>query len=118
MKPIHLPWPTGLTPNDKRSQSHWKTAKLTKLAKQLAWGLALQAGGRHMGWTTPVAVTITFEPWPGTYPDQDNCMGSVKAYLDGLALALGVDDKLFDLRYEFKPFRRPGQVTIQVENQP
>lgn len=116
MKPVVLPWPTKLTPNAKRRQ-HWRTTQReTKAAKELAWGLALAAGYRYMrGMNTPMTVKITVEPWPGTYPDQDGCIGAVKAYLDGIALALGVDDKLFRLAPIFGDQRNPGQVTIEVE---
>ena len=118
MNPIVLPWATKLTANARRSQ-HWRTTqKATKADKNLAWGLALQSGYRHMRTTTPLSVKITFEPWPGTYPDEDNCLSMVKAYLDGIALALGVDDRLFRLEPPtFSPQRRPGRVIIQVEDQ-
>lgn len=118
MTPVVLPWPTALTPNAKRRQ-HWRTTqKATRAAKELAWGLAIAAGYRHMrDTTTPLTVRITFEPWPGTYPDHDACVAGCKAYLDGIALALGVDDSLF--RFPTPTYgaqRKPGQVTIQVED--
>ncbi len=38
---------------------------------------------------------ITFKPKTRRLPDDDNCLAMCKAYRDGIADALGVDDKRF-----------------------
>jgi len=40
-------------------------------------------------------IRATFHPKTGNRPDEDNCSGSLKAYQDGIAKALGVDDVCF-----------------------
>ena len=44
-----------------------------------------------------VHLRVTHHPKPGRAPDQDNAIASFKAYQDGLADALGVDDSRFYL---------------------
>ncbi|MDE1914717.1 MAG: hypothetical protein KGJ57_17540 [Sphingomonadales bacterium] len=43
----------------------------------------------------PVLLTVTRKA-AGVYPDKDNCVSASKAYLDGIAHRLGVNDRLFE----------------------
>ena len=95
---IELPWPhSALSPN---GRPHYYTkAAQTKKHVKLAWGAAkeqLPPCFKHNG--ERITVRLTFHPKPkGPEPDKDNCIASCKAYLDGLAMALGVNDSLFDI---------------------
>lgn len=42
----------------------------------------------------PVHVTVHGKP-KGQMPDRDNCVAAAKAYLDGIALGLGINDRHF-----------------------
>ncbi len=95
---ITLDWPSAkLSPN---ARGHWADkAKATKAAKHDAWGLAKDAmskagvlPGRMAG---PIAVEIVFYPPTTARHDVDNLQARMKAALDGIALALGVDDVHF-----------------------
>lgn len=47
------------------------------------------------GWR-PIRYDVTWFYWGGTGPDADNALASCKAYLDGCADALGVNDRVLD----------------------
>lgn len=96
---IEVPYPSkrsGLSPNSR--PGHWSTAaRAKKTAAALAHGLALEAGALKLRGSLPEAIRIAIEVQPrhGGVPDMDNIVASCKAYLDGLAAALGVDDRRF-----------------------
>lgn len=43
----------------------------------------------------PIRLTVSCKP-RGPEPDRDGCISAAKAYFDGIALALGQNDRLFD----------------------
>jgi crossover junction endodeoxyribonuclease RusA len=43
-----------------------------------------------------VSLAVTVHPKTRHPIDRDNCVSSLKSYLDGIADALGVDDRIFD----------------------
>lgn len=83
-------WPNG--------RAHWgEKAKQTKLHR--AWGFAAARAAlpvcfKHNGEPIPVSIAIYAKP-SGQLPDADNVLASCKAYLDGIADALGVNDNVF-----------------------
>lgn len=92
---LWLPWPDkDMSPN---ARVHWaKKAKAVKLARCFAyyktleadWGkISLPEGRLHL-W-------IEFYPPTKRMPDDDNMLSRCKAYRDGIAEALGIDDKRF-----------------------
>ena len=113
-KIITLPWPSSkLTPHAK---GHWRPkADATKFARSLARIAALEAPRVSV---IPDAV-IFVEYWPKAFRgDVHNMHGRMKAYIDGIADAMGCDDKGF--RVDFPPVwagRDPvGQVVFRVMN--
>lgn len=110
---IELPWPhKALWPN---GRAHWATkARETAKHKQWAWAAMreqLPPCFKHNGERIPVL--LTFHPMPkGPAPDKDNAQASAKAFLDGIAKAMGVDDRLFDPSTVIG--ERGGKVTIKV----
>jgi crossover junction endodeoxyribonuclease RusA len=109
--PVTLPWPhKALWPN---GRAHFmRKAVETKKHRAWAWAAAKEAG-----LTAPdgrIPVLLKFFPKPkGPLPDKDNAMASGKALLDGIAQAMGVDDRLFDPRVEIVP-ERLSKVEIYV----
>jgi hypothetical protein len=65
-----------------------------KLQKLAAWSLAYEAGIRKLDAGKLRTLTFRFHPktGPGRKPDRDNIIYAIKGAIDGLALALGVDD--------------------------
>lgn len=95
---IELPWPSAtLSPN---SRTHWRTkAGATKSAKNTAWVLAkeamFRAGIKPGAMSGPIVVSMMFHPAQNRQRDLDNCQAMMKAALDGIAEALGVNDSIF-----------------------
>lgn len=94
---IVLPWPdSALFPNAKGGR-HWATYQAQKVrARQDGFFAAKKAlGGHTFAASARMPVKATF-----VYPDQINrdiegCIGAIKHYVDGIAKALGVDDRIF-----------------------
>ncbi|WP_026009106.1 hypothetical protein ACNFJ7_02120 [Sphingomonas sp. HT-1] len=110
-----LPWPPRiLSPNGRGHHMALHAAK--KKARRIGGEAVIAAGRPRFPKDTPLAVTLTFHPKTRTAPDEDNAIASLKAYLDGIATALGVDDKLFRLQ---RPIMadpvKGGRVLVSIE---
>ncbi|QDP60525.1 MAG: hypothetical protein Unbinned338contig1000_18 [Prokaryotic dsDNA virus sp.] len=89
---VTFPWPApGVRTNARGNRG--KRAMLVKQARTSAAQIAWDAGLSPMSDVLPVKVT--FHP-PNARDDKLNRMGNVKAMFDGIADALGVNDKAFD----------------------
>jgi len=66
------------------------------------------------GWR-PMRYDVTWFYWGGTGPDADNALASCKAYLDGCADALGVNDRVLDCAgiHRVKDREQDGTVLIR-----
>jgi crossover junction endodeoxyribonuclease RusA len=115
---ITLPWPDkGLSPN---SRLHWAPKAKLKAAARLA-AACLTYGAMyewlktkaHYEGTEKLPVTITFYPPDKRLRDDDNMVGSFKAYRDGIADALGVDDRRFKPHYYFEDAEKPGRIEVR-----
>lgn len=95
MSEVVLPWPPReLSPN---ARVHWsKKAKAAKRYKLACWALAKEAKAA-VDWDGPVHLWITFHTPSRRTNDVDNCVAAIKSGLDGLALALGINDSRFVL---------------------
>ena len=93
---INLPWPNkDLSPN---ARIHWaKKSKLAKAAKRVGHLCALESKAA-IDWEGEIHLWITFYPPDRRARDDDNLIASFKNYRDGIAQALGVDDKRFRTR--------------------
>lgn len=108
---IDLPWPSkDLSPN---ARCHWAVkARAVKKARHEAMWLA-QAFEAPDG---DLNVSLTFAPPDRRRYDDDNLIARMKAGMDGIADALGVDDSKFRLG---KPLRaepiKGGNVRVEIE---
>jgi hypothetical protein len=118
---IILPWPDkALSPN---SRVHWgQKAKAVKDARKFAWFAAKAVGigiNTFAGYDGKLHLWIDYYAKTRNYPDADNCLSASKAYLDGIADALGVNDR----RFVYHPFvkdetHKGGKVVIRITNEP
>ena len=106
MTTVVLPWPPkALSPN---ARTHWRAkAPVTAAYKRACWALAMEAGmvapdvpeiapqGRAGARPGRIHLYLEFYPPDRRARDDDNMVASFKAGRDGLAQALGVDDKRF-----------------------
>lgn len=117
MLTITLGWPAAeLSPNGRVHYMEHHRAK--KKAKNEAWGLTKALMGplhiRHGSWRGPVEVAITFHPSANRAFDLDNALAREKARLDGIAIALGVDDSAFTFRLAKGEKRSPACVVVTL----
>lgn len=112
MTAISLPWPDAkLSPN---WRGHWaRKAPVTKRARAAAWAATKAAGARveHDG---PVALRVTFHAPDRRHRDRDNCIAACKAYMDGLADGLGVNDRRFQPTYAWGEPIKGGAVVVTL----
>ena len=96
MKELILPWPDrALHPN---SRGHWgKRAAAAKVARAEAHIRARAAGWRadQLPAATRLHIWIDGYPADKRRRDADGLLSSLKPWLDGIADALGIDDRRF-----------------------
>ena len=112
---VRLPWPPKeLSPN---ARVHW--AKKAKAANGYRWYCRAETGtkwwaARSRYASAPVNLAITFHPPDRRRRDLDNMLASIKAGIDGIADALGVDDQHFSLRLERGEPTKGGEVVAVI----
>ncbi|MDT0507520.1 hypothetical protein [Novosphingobium sp. MMS21-SN21R] len=113
---IVLPYPDRLLWPNGRGHYHAKGRQVTK---HRGWAMAAtweQTRGNKP--TTPesrVKVKLTVSAKPrGPLPDKDNCSAAAKSYLDGIADALGINDRLFDAPVVEFDAARTSQFILEV----
>lgn len=114
---VRLPWPskkTGLSPNARLNAG--PKARAVKAAREMAWGLALEARAHLHPWPEhgPIFVHLSFVPHRGSAPDIDNAIASMKAFLDGIADAMKVNDRRFKLSYDMLPGKQEPYVIAEI----
>ena len=106
-----LPWPAKALHSNARV--HWAVkARATRIARQDAALIARAAGVGN--WPN---ATILIEYWPPTLRgDPQNIPASLKALLDGLADAMGCDDRHFrvDFPRVFAGTKKGGEIVFRV----
>ena len=118
---VCLPWPDrAMSPN---ARGHWsKGYKAKARYRRTAYSQAVMAGagvvrgalaGEH-----PIPMRVTFVPPDRRRRDWDNMLASIKAGIDGIADALGIDDSRFRLAMEVVEPASSGVGVVQVEVTP
>lgn len=111
---VVLPWPSRtLAPN---MRVHWaQKARAAKIARSEAAWWARAAGVRPVR-KPPQAfdVSLIFHPPDARRRDLDNLIASMKASLDGIADAMGVDDNLFRIHARRGEPKEFGAVRIEI----
>lgn len=118
---IVLPWPDSrLTPNAKR-RLHWRSYQpAIKAGREAARLLTFDAMQKHLATQAhfagegPLSFTVRFFPPDRRRRDDDGMIGAFKHARDGIADALGVDDRRFRPHYFFEEAEKPGRVEIEV----
>jgi len=110
-----LPWPPmALSPN---ARTHWrKKAPIAKAYKHACWALTKEAG-LIVPDAPKLALWLAFYPPDRRHRDDDNVIASFKYGRDGLALALGIDDKRFRC-FPFLQTEIGGYVRVRITELP
>lgn len=109
---LELPWPpSALSPN---SRGHWAIkARHAKKYRSDALFVAMAAGLRVVK-AEALHLAITFRAPDKRGRDLDNLLASIKAGLDGVADASGVDDSRWTLTLAKGEPVKGGAVVIEV----
>jgi crossover junction endodeoxyribonuclease RusA len=98
MLKVELPWPSrNLRPN---ARTHWAVrARETKSHRRTAYFLTMVETRERpaSSWPARIPIRLTFHPPLRRAHDRDNLIANCKAYLDGAADALDVNDNRFDI---------------------
>jgi crossover junction endodeoxyribonuclease RusA len=114
---IELPWfPKELAPN---CSTHWaKKTRVTKMARGWAATATRAALPGYEPDDGPIAVQFTFYPPNASNAkrhDDDNLIASIKAYRDGIADALGINDNRFTmLPVKMGPWVKGGNIVVTL----
>lgn len=115
MLSIELPWPDrDLSPN---ARVHWaRKAKKVKASRWVAFGRTTfgSIGSILVPAPNGLSVAYTFHPGTNRRRDLDNLIASTKAYTDGIAQALAVDDSTFRLSYKMGELTKPAKVLVEI----
>lgn len=109
---ITLPWPSpDLSPN---ARIHWgRKSRAVKKYRHDAFWAAKEKGVPFLH--KEINLRITFIPPTNRKRDEDNCIASIKAGLDGIAQAWGINDTNFHIaEHSIARARKPGCVIVEV----
>jgi crossover junction endodeoxyribonuclease RusA len=108
---IALPWPAK--PLQSNARCHWgEKSRATREARRAAAWAATVA---KVGCWPKATILIEYYP-PSRRGDPQNVPASFKAYLDGIADAMGCDDKAFrvDFPSVFAGTKKGGEVIFRI----
>lgn len=90
---ITLPWPSReLSPN---ARTHWRKAAPIKARYRDACYILAKQARIVIDWEGDIHMWIDFVPPDRRHRDDDNMIASIKSLRDGVADALGVNDRRF-----------------------
>lgn len=116
---LRLPWPDkDMSPN---ARIHWaRKAKAVKIARTFAFFKTQEAEWHKIELPEGrLHIWIDFYPPTKRMPDDDNMLSRCKAYRDGIADALKIDDKRF-ISHPFvkNEVVKGGEVRIRITGGP
>lgn len=112
---IYLPWPDwGLSPN-KTKGSHWAPVNDLRSIARIAGQDAARDWHNVIGRGATVTAVILWEPPDNRWRDDDNLIGALKSYRDGVADAIGFNDRqIMNSVMLRQPAIPQGKVTLEL----
>lgn len=117
MKTLTLPWPPSVLSPNKRA--HWavKNKAVKQYREECHW--LTKAADIRIDWDGIVHLWITMFPPDRRHRDDDNVIASFKSGRDGIAQALGMDDKRFRIHpWLSDEVRKGGEVCVRFSMGP
>lgn len=110
---LELPFPTKvLWPNGR--PGHWAVkARAIKSARRVAAWEVKAANRQRLSWRA-ATLAWTIHPKTANKIDDDAPPAALKAYRDGIADALGIDDQNFSATYQFGSPVKGGAVLVTI----
>jgi len=110
---VTLPFPVKELSQNARV--HWRVrADAVKKARTDAFYLTKEAFGATKPKWQGVRISYTFHPPSKARYDRDGLNARLKAYQDGIADALGIDDYHFVPTYAYGPVVKGGAVRVEI----
>lgn len=109
---IELPFPPSSLSGHAKGQWRGKSAVTAKYRRAAKMATLFAELGAFPG-DDDIIVTVTFIP-PDNRGDRVNFPNRMKPYFDGIAEALGVNDKRFLPRFLFCAPAKPGRVEVRL----
>ena len=113
---VSLPFPDPkLFPNRKNGK-HWTTTNAAKVAaREGAEKATLAARGAFIPKGGTLPLSIVFVAPDGRHRDLDNCLAAGKSAIDGIADALGVNDRCFrPILVDYIRGDKPGAMIVAI----
>jgi len=108
---IDLPFPPSSLSG--HNNGHWRT-KARIVATHRAWAFhATRAAKPSVPADGDIRIAFRFVP-PDRRGDRTNYANRLKPYIDGIAEALGVNDRRFLPSYEYAEPEKPGRVEVRL----
>lgn len=113
---IRLPFPSAqLFPNRKNGQHHAVTQRFKEADRESGYLLTKSQAGDFVAPDGDMALSLVFSQPDRRHRDLDNMLAASKALLDGMAKALGVDDKRFrPISIDSVRGEKPGALIVAV----
>lgn len=92
---IRLPFPHASLFSNRRNGQHWAKTNDAKESQKSHAYYATKAAGAFVAPTGDIPISLLFLTPDKRKRDADNMLAASKALLDGMAMALGVDDSRF-----------------------
>lgn len=112
---LEFGWPDKR--NTPHAKGHWRTrAKGTKADRWAAFVIAKAAGVKR----NPLArIKVSYAPPDDRLRDPHNMPSRCKAIIDGIASAMGCDDRRFWVEYApgFLPKTKGGKIIVDIEEE-
>lgn len=110
---ISLAWPPAVLRGHAKGRSHWPRSNATASCRRAAHGATMAATLPAIPAEGDIALTVELTP-PNNRGDRQNSEAACKAYLDGIADGLKVNDKRFSVTWVHKPAAKPGSVVVTI----
>ncbi len=113
---IELPFPPSILSAHAKGNDNWRKIAETKRCRALAKDTT-ETAGYQSDYAPPengdIRIDMAFIP-PDNRGDRCNYPARMKAYIDGIAEAMCVNDKRFLPSYRFLPNAKPGCVIVTL----
>ncbi len=114
---VELPYPDPKLSPNRKNGTHWgATKKVKDKARNDAFLMATQAmAGFKFADATLLSVSIMYIQKDKRHRDLDNLLAASKPMLDGIAKAIGVDDKIFAPITIMRQYSNFSGMTVRIE---
>jgi len=112
---VYLPFPDwDLSPNKTKGR-HWAPIKELRSVARLSGQMAAREWHGAIKRGEPVVAVIRWEPPDNQWRDDDNLIGALKSYRDGVADAIGFNDRQIRYSIMIREAAIPqGKVTLEL----